>query len=97
MCYITSMNEFQEFKKELLKNPEFRKEYQRLAPRYRVISEVIGARIRKKMTQKDLAEKIGTKQSAIARLESGNLNPSLEFLEKIAAAMGGKLRIRIVQ
>ncbi|PIR62036.1 MAG: transcriptional regulator [Candidatus Pacebacteria bacterium CG_4_10_14_0_8_um_filter_43_12] len=91
------MNEFQEFKKELLKNPEFRKEYQRLAPRYRVISEVIGARIRKKMTQKDLAEKIGTKQSAIARLESGNLNPSLEFLEKIAAAMGGKLRIRIVQ
>lgn len=90
------MSEFQDFKKELLKNPEFRKEYQRLAPRYRVISEIITARLRRKMTQTELAKKVGTKQSAIARLESGNSNPSLDFLEKIATAMGGKLQIRIV-
>lgn len=91
------MSEWQEFKKELLKDPEFRKEYERLAPRYKVISEIIGARIKKKMTQQELAMKSGTKQSAIARLEAGNSNPSIDFLDKIAKATGGRLEIRIVQ
>ena len=47
------------------------------------------------MSQKQLAEKIGTKQSAIARLEGGNTNPSVAFLEKISKALGGKLQISI--
>ncbi len=43
------------------------------------------------MTQKQLAEKIGTKQSNIARLESGNYNPSYQFLQKVAGALDKKL------
>ena len=43
------------------------------------------------MTQKQLAEKVGTKQSSIARLESGNYNPSLQFLQKVANALGKQL------
>lgn len=49
------------------------------------------------MTQKDVTEKMGTKQSAIARLESGDVNPSLEFLQKIAQVMGYKLSIRLTK
>lgn len=43
------------------------------------------------MTQKQLAEKIGTRQSAISRLESGNANPSIQFLQKVASALDTKL------
>jgi transcriptional regulator with XRE-family HTH domain len=54
------------------------------------------ARQEKNLTQKDLAELVGTKQSNISRLESGNYNPTLEFLNKIAKAIGKELEIRIV-
>jgi transcriptional regulator with XRE-family HTH domain len=47
------------------------------------------------MTQKQIAEKIGTKQSAIARLESGNVNPSLDFLQKVAEVLGHKISISL--
>jgi len=87
------MKTLQEFKKELLSDPEVKKEYDRLAPRYAVISELIRVRIKNGLTQKELAEKIGTKQSAIARLEAGNANPSIGLLEKIAKVTGAKLNI----
>lgn len=89
------MSKWEDLEKELLSDPEVKKEYDRLAPRYAVISDLIAARIKKGMTQKDIAEKLGTKQSAIARLESGNVNPSLEFLQKIAQVMGYKLNIHL--
>lgn len=89
------MTTWAKLKKELLKDPEVKKEYDRLAPRYAVISSLIRARIEKGLTQKELAKRIGTKQSAIARLETGNTNPSLDFLEKVVDAMGYKLQIKI--
>lgn len=89
------MSKWEDLEKELLTDHAVKKEYDRLAPRYAVISELIDARLKKGMTQKDIAEKVGTKQSAIARLESGNVNPSLEFLQKIAQVMGYKLTIHI--
>ena len=48
------------------------------------------------MSQKDLAVRVGTKQSAISRLESGNSNPSIQFLDKVAKALDGQLQIKIV-
>jgi len=89
------MQSWKEFKKELLKDPKVKKEYERLQPRYAVISAMIAARIREGLTQKELADKIGTRQSNIARLESGNANPSLSFLEKMARVMGYKLNIKL--
>ncbi len=89
------MSKWKDLEKKLLSDPRVKKEYDRLAPRYAVISDLIAARIRKGMTQKDVAEKLGTKQSAIARLESGNVNPSIEFLQKIAQIMGYKLNIHL--
>lgn len=89
------MNKWEDLEKELFADPKVRKEYDRLAPRYAIISDLIALRLERRMSQKDVAEKLGTKQSAIARLEGGNVNPSLEFLQKIAQALGSKLIIQI--
>ena len=87
------MRTWKSLKKEWLKDPKVKKEYDKLGPRYALIDKIIEARIRTKMTQAQLAKIAGTKQSAIARLESGNVNPSLNFMEKIASALGMRLNI----
>jgi ribosome-binding protein aMBF1 (putative translation factor) len=87
---------FDDFKIELLKDPEVKKEYDRLQPEYAVISAVIKARVKRGFTQKILAERTGTKQSVISRLESGRANPSVSFLKKLAIAMGTHLEIQFV-
>ena len=80
---------FETFKNELLKDNKFRKEYYKKDNLAFEISEmIIKARIKRGMTQKELANKVGTKQSSIARLENGNLLPSIKFLQKIAKAFG---------
>lgn len=89
------MKKWEDLEKELLKDKDVKKEFDKLAPRYAIISGIIRARLEKGFTQKELAERIGTKQSAIARLETGNANPSVDFLERIANAMGYSLQIQI--
>ena len=91
------MRTWKKIKAELLQNKTVKKEYVKLAPRYEVISELLSVRIKKGITQKQLAKKIGTKQSAIARFEAGNVNPSLGFLEKMAGAMGYKVNISLTK
>ncbi|MDR3343418.1 MAG: helix-turn-helix transcriptional regulator [Treponema sp.] len=85
-----------EARKIILRNEEVKKELKNNEAEYKIIEEIIMARKERNLTQKDLAELIGTKQSNISRLESGNYNPSLEFLSKIAQAVGKELEIRMV-
>jgi len=80
----------------ILKNNEVQKELKKNEAEYKIIEEIILARKEKNLSQKDLAELIGTRQSNISRLEHGNYNPSLDFLNKIAHAMGKELEVRIV-
>jgi len=80
----------------ILKNKEVQKELKMNEAEYKIIEEIIMARKEKNLTQKDLAELIGTKQSNISRFESGNYNPSLEFLNKIVQAVGKELDVRII-
>lgn len=86
---------FEEIKAEMLHDEAFRQEYERLKPRYEVISQIIEARKEKNMTQSDLAKLMGTQKSNISRLESGNYNPSLDFLIRIAGCLGKELQIRL--
>jgi DNA-binding XRE family transcriptional regulator len=89
------MKNYQDFKQSVLKNPTVLAEYLKLEKEFSLIEQVIGKRIALSMTQADLAKKIGTRQSAISRFESGNSNPSLGFLQKIAVALEAQLHVSL--
>lgn len=84
---------FSKVKEDLMKDEEFKAEYEKLKPRYKIISEIIKARTEQNMTQEELAVRTGTQKSNISRLESGNYNPSLDFLFKIAKGLGKEIYI----
>jgi len=86
---------FETVKNELMQDEEFRSEYEKLKPRYEIISQIIDARKAQNITQAELAKRVGTQKSNISRLESGNYNPSLDFLIKVARSLGKELTIRM--
>lgn len=87
------MKSFSTLRKQLLKDPLIKKAYDDLEPEFELAAAIIQKRIDKKMTQAALAKKMGTKQSAISRLESGDYNPSLTLLRKVAKALDSKLTV----
>ena len=84
---------FKNYLEEQLKNPEIKAEYDKLTPEYEIISAVIKSRLEKGISQTELAKSIGTDQSRISRLEKGTLNPSLDFLKRIAEGLDLELHI----
>ena len=89
------MNERKNVKKfhdEWSKDPEYIKEYEALAEEFDIANALIKARSQANMTQADVAERMNTTQSVIARLEGG-ANPSIKMLKRYAAATGTKLKI----
>lgn len=89
------MKNYAQVKKHLLKNIRLKRAYEELEPEFSVIAFLIKMRLHKRLTQRQLAERIGTKQSAISRLESGTYNPSLSLLYKIADALDARIKISI--
>ncbi len=79
----------------LMQDEEFRTEYHRLKPRYEMITQIIKERNSQKITQEELASRIGTQKSNISRFESGSYNPSLDFLIKVAEGLGKELHIEL--
>lgn len=86
---------FEEVEKELLQNKKVRHEYEKLKPRYEIISQMIAARNEQGITQEELAKRCGTQKSHISRMESGNYNPSLDFLIRIANGLGKEIHINL--
>ena len=79
---------YEELLNEELKDEDFRREYEALEEEFTIAEEVIRLRTQQKLTQKELAERTGTSQPAIARLESGNYkNLTLSFLRRVAKAL----------
>ncbi len=87
---------FEEMKEDMLKDEEFKIEYEKLKPRYEAIEQIIRARKEQNMTQAELAKRVGTQKSNISRLESGNYNPSLNFLSKVAESLGKSLSVQLM-
>lgn len=87
------MMTYREYKEKALKNPNFRFEYDKLRPEYDLAVSLARKRAESMLTQKALAQKLHTKQSAISRLESGLYNPSIKFLKDVAKALNCKLNI----
>ena len=88
------MDDFERHKKQLMKNPEFRKEYEATRLEFEIARAVIRARIKHGLTQAQLAKKLNTRQSVISRLESMNTTPSLSFLKRLARALNTSLQVQ---
>ena len=85
---------YNEFKAKIFTEcPEVKEEYDALGPQYEIIRAEIKSRKAAGMTQKELAERMGTVQANISRFESGNYNPTLAFLQKMARSLGKTLKI----
>lgn len=90
------MSDFQKYLDQQMKDPEFVAEYEAQRPEYEAIRAVIAARIESHMTQKELAEKTGIRQSNISRIENGSNSPTVETLARIAAGLGKQLKIDFI-
>ena len=86
---------FSELRKKWRKDPEFLKEYEELEEEFQLARKLIEARVRAGLTQEEVAERMGTSQPTVARLESGH-KPSLKTLERYAKAVGMKVDIHLV-
>ena len=89
---MTNNVRFEDWVNARLKDPAFRAADEALEPAH----QLARLRIQKGLTQEQLAEKVGTKQPSIARLESGQTTPNLVFLRRVASALDAKLEVRIV-
>ena len=87
---------FDDFLREQLQDPEFRKEYEALQPERAIIQAFIEARRHSGLTQKELSERTGIAQGDISKLEHGNANPSLRTLQRLAFGMGMKMKLEFL-
>ena len=78
---------------EWFKDPEFVREYEALEDEFALAAAFIKARADADLTQEEIAVRMGTTQSAIARLEGGKSRPSTTTLAKFAKATGTRLRV----
>lgn len=90
------MSDLKKYLNKQLESPEFAAEYEAMRPEYEAIRALIAARIESNMTQKELAEKTGIRQSNISRIENGSSSPTVDTLARMAAGMGKQLRIEFI-
>lgn len=89
------MKDLSQLRPQLLADPEIRAEHDALGPEFIIARELIGARARAGLTQDEIASRMGTTQSTIARLESGRDMPSMRTLMRYAEATGSRVTIRL--
>lgn len=88
------MTDFNELKKKWLKNPKLAAEYEALAPEFAIAGQLIRARAQAGMTQSEVADKMKTSQSRVAKMEGGEV-ASIDALQRYAEATGTKLNISL--
>jgi len=87
------MTKVSDLHQKWMKNKDYRKAHKELAPEFALARAVINARVMAGLTQEQLAQRMDTTQSVIARLESGRTRPSTQTLERLAVATGTRLQI----
>ena len=93
---VIAMSDFKNYLAQQMEEPAFAAEYEAQRPEYEAIRAVISARLACNMTQKELAEKTGIRQSNISRIENGSASPTIDTLARIAAGLGKQLKIDFV-
>ena len=89
------MKSLKQMKAELIAAPEVQAEYDALADEFAIARELISARARAGLSQAEVAQRMGTTQSGVARLESGRRPPSLRTVQRYAQAVGARAVVRI--
>ena len=92
---MTKWVNFEDLKNQWMKDKDFATEYEALELEYKIALELIKARSKAGLTQEEVAQRMGTTQSVVARLESGNLLPSVKTLSKYAQATGKHLEFHL--
>ncbi len=90
------MDDFDKYLDEQLRNPEFKKEWDCSELEYQLMIMILKERNEQHLTQSDLAERTGIRQSNISRIEKGQALPSISTLSKIAHGLGKQLQIKFV-
>ncbi|MDD2828307.1 MAG: helix-turn-helix transcriptional regulator [Sulfuricurvum sp.] len=90
------MDDFQHHLNESLQNEEFKTAYEQKELRFKIIDILVGLRLQYKLTQGELAKKLGTTQTVISRIENGSVNVGIDFLQKLANAFNKKIEITVV-
>jgi ribosome-binding protein aMBF1 (putative translation factor) len=88
---------FKAYRDKLLTDPRVQKAYEALDDEYALARAIIQARVQSGLTQEELAKRMGTTQSVVARLESGKRLPSIRTLRRVAEATGTRLRTQFVE
>lgn len=78
-----------------MKNPEFQREFKKLEPEFQIAKQIISARLKQKISQEELAKKVGTDQAIVSRLENMAGKPSISLLERFARALNVQFNITI--
>lgn len=78
-----------------MKDEALKAEYEAKELRYKIIDILVGIRIQYKLTQAELAKKLGTTQTVVSRIENGSVNVGIDFLQKLATAFDKKVEIRV--
>lgn len=89
------MKTLKTLKRDMRANAATRAEYEAMADEYAIARELIAARTRAGLSQSEVAQRMGTTQSVVARLESGRRLPSLRTVERFAQAVGGHVVLQI--
>jgi len=87
------MNDYKGYLNKQLENPEFAAQWELNRPEREYIKAIISARMEQNLTQKDLAERTGIRQSNISRIENGKCSPTVATLQQIANGVGKRLYI----
>lgn len=85
----------EELHQKWMKDPEYRRAYEDLEPEFAIARAIIDARIKRKISQAQLAKRMGTGQAVVSRLEGANASPSLSLIKRLASALNLKLELRL--
>ncbi|MDO8498243.1 MAG: helix-turn-helix transcriptional regulator [bacterium] len=78
-----------------MKDPRYRQAYEELEPEFQIARQIIEARVKRKISQEELAKRAGTGQAVISRLEGMNAKPSVSLLSRVAKALNTKITITV--
>ncbi len=87
---------FEAWSRKCMRDPKFRRADAAIEVEFQIIHDILDKRIKKDMTQAELARKSGIGQATLSRLETGNYNPSIKFLQRVAKALDSELTVRMI-